>query len=162
MDVFPTFVSPINITFIQKEAEILLEKLDSYLEKVFDILEIYSNYKLIYTTGLFQKSGESFNHRVILLNGPCKQPIYGNINFNDILDEKSLYLYNPANNNILYIDDTLMKFKPIDTLEKQWGLYVFNGFYENNGKCIAKYKNFQENEDEYKIEINSFEEDIIK
>lgn len=147
----------------QKEAECLLKQLDSYLKKVFDILEVYSDYKLIYTTGLFQKTNDIFNHRVILLNGPCKQPIYGNMKFNKVLDENSLYLYNPANNNLLRLDDTLIKFQSVDKYEKQWGIYVFNGAYEkNNGQWKAKYKYFQENEKEHKEDINSFEEDIIR
>ena len=146
-----------------KEAECLLKQLDSYLKRVFDILEVYSDYKLIYTTGLFQKTNDIFNHRVILLNGPCKQPIYGNIKFNKVLDENSLYLYNPANDNLLRLDDTLIKFQSIDRYEKQWGIYVFNGAYEkNNGQWKAKYKYFQENEEEHIEDINSFEEDIIR
>lgn len=146
-----------------KEAECLLKQLDSYLKRVFDILEVYSDYKLIYTTGLFQKTNDIFNHRVILLNGACKQPIYGNIKFNKVLDENSLYLYNPANDNLLRLDDTLIKFQPVDRYEKQWGIYVFNGAYEKkNGQWKAKYKYFQENEEEHKEDINSFEEDIIR
>lgn len=146
-----------------KEAECLLKQLNSYLRRVFNILEVYSDYKLIYTTGLFQKTNDIFNHRVILLNGPCKQPIYGNIKFNKVLDENSLYLYNPSNDNLLRLDDTLIKFQSVDVYEKQWGIYVFNGAYQKkNGQWIAKYKYFQENEEDYKERINSFEEDIIK
>ena len=146
-----------------KEAEYLLKQLNSYLKRVFNILEVYSDYKLIYTTGLFQKTNDIFNHRVILLNGPCKQPIYGNIKFNKVLDENSLYLYNPSNDNLLRLDDTLIKFQSVDVYEKQWGIYVFNGAYQKkNGQWIAKYKYFQENEEDYKERINSFEEDIIK
>jgi len=147
----------------RKEAECLLKQLDSYLKDVFDILEIYSEYKLIYTTDIFQKSDEIFNHRVILLNGPCKQPIYGNMKFNKILDEHSLYLYNPSNNNLLKLDDTLIKFQSVDIYEKQWGIYLFDGAYKkNNGQWISKYKYFQENEKVHEEIINSFEEDIIR
>lgn len=147
----------------QKEAEFLLDDLNSYLSDIFDILEVFSKYKLIYTTGNFEKSGNNFKHRVILLNGPCKQPIYGHMTFNKILDEKSLYLYNPTNNNLLLLDEKLIKFQSVDKHEKQWGIYVFNGYFENkNGQCIAKYKYFQENEKDYFESINSFEEDIIR
>ena len=146
-----------------KEAEFLLEELHSYLIDVFEILEVYSNYKLIYTTGIFKKFGNNFNHRVILLNGACKQPIYGNINFNKVLEENSLYLYNSSNDNLLLIDDKLIKFQSVDNFEKQWGLYVFAGsFINKRGQCLAKYKFFQENEKDYFEEINSFEEDIIR
>lgn len=145
-----------------KEAEFLLENLHSYLIEVFEILEVYSNYKLIYTTGIFKKFGDNFNHRVILLNGACKQPIYGNINFNRILEENSLYLYNPTNNNLLLIDNNLIKFQAVDTFEKQWGLYIFSGFENEEGQCFAKYRFFQEREEDYFEEINSFEEDIIR
>ena len=144
-----------------KEAEFLLEELHSYLIDVFEILEVYSDYKLIYTTGIFKKFGNNFNHRVILLNGACKQPIYGNISFNKILEENSLYLYNPSNNNLLLIDNKLIKFQSVDSFEKQWGLYIFSGFENKGNQCFAKYRFFQETEEDHLEEINSFEEDII-
>ena len=43
---------------LQKEAEFLLDDLNSYLSDIFDILEVFSKYKLIYTTGNFEKSGK--------------------------------------------------------------------------------------------------------
>ena len=145
-----------------EEADLLLKYLEKYLNDVFDILGVYSDYKLIYTTGFFEKSDNDFKHRVILLNGPCKQPIYGTITFNKILDEKSMYLYNPTNNNLLLIDDKLIKFMPVDKYQKQWGIYVFNGFEKTDGQYLARYKYFQQNEEDYYEEINSFKEDIIR
>ena len=63
------------------EAKKVIDKLDVYLEDIFDILDVYSNYKLIYFTGELNTSNNSLNHRVILLNGPCAQPIYDNMIF---------------------------------------------------------------------------------
>ena len=101
-------------------------------------------------------------HRVILLNGPCKQPIFGSMNFNKDLKEESLYLYNPSNNNLLLLDDKLIKFRAVDKYEKQWGIYLFNGYTDDKKIITARYKYFQENEEDYVEEINSFEEDIIR
>ncbi len=141
------------------EAEKTIEILDEYLEDVFDILEIYTNYKLIYTTGKIECKNNNFIHNIILLNGPCAQPIYDKIIFDNCLKEKSLYLYNPKNNKKLLIKDSFMKFIPLDFRKKHWALYIYNNCdrYEKN----AFYKCFQSNEKNYKQKISSFKDDIL-
>lgn len=141
------------------EAKVIVDILDNYLEDIFDILDMYSNYKLVYITGAMRRTTQGFNHRVILLNGPCAQPIYDKIIFDEPLLEKSLYLYNPKNNKKLLIKDNLMKFLPVDENKKRWALFIYY-------KCDKKefnvwYKCFQSNEDDYKENISSFEFDIL-
>ena len=141
------------------EAEEIIDSLDKYLEDLFDILDMYSNYKLIYTTGDLRGTRQGYSHRVILLNGPCAQPIYDKIIFDDILLQESLYLYNPKNNKKLLIKDNLMKFLPIDKNKKRWALFVYYKFDKNERDVY--YKCFQSNENDYKEQINSFERDIL-
>ncbi len=141
------------------EAEQLIKKLDVYLEDMFDILEVYSDYKLIYVTGENKPFKQAFNHRVILLNGPCAQPIYDNIIFDTILQSESLYLYNPKNNKKLLLKDNLIKFSPIDDYRKRWGLFIYYSYDRN--KSTASYRCFQSNEEDIKVNISSLKEDIL-
>lgn len=141
------------------EAEETIEILDEYLEDIFDILDVYSNYKFIYTTGKLEGYKQGFNHEVILLNGPCAQPIYDKIIFDTPLMSESLYLYNPKNNRKLLIKDNLMKFKAVDKNKKHWALFIYNGCdkRENN----AFYKCFQSKEPNQKVRISSLKHDIL-
>ena len=141
------------------EAKEVINELDLYLEDIFDILEIYSNYKFIYVTGDFKSSRQAYNHRVILLNGPCAQPIYDNINFDTVLYSNCLYLYNPKNNNKLLIRENLMKFQSIDDEKKRWGLFLYNSC--DKGEFNAFYKCFQSKEEDIKMRISSFKHNIL-
>jgi len=140
------------------EAQQIVDKLDVYLEDMFDILEVYSNYKLIYTTGQLN-STNPYDHKVILLNGPCAQPIYDNIILDSMLNENSLYLYNPKNNKKLLINDNFMKFTPIDKNKKRWALFIYYSCDRN--EYTAKYKCFQSREKDIKRSISSLEQDIL-
>ena len=141
------------------EAENVIDILEEYLDDVFDILEIYSNYKLIYVTGDLDTSKRSYNHRVILLNGPCAQPIYDNIIFDNVLFGDSLYLYNPKNNKKLLINDNLMKFKPVDDNKKRWALFIYHSC--DKKEYNAFYKCFQSKERDIKESITSLRKDIL-
>ena len=141
------------------EAENVIDILEEYLDDVFDILEIYSNYKLIYVTGDLDNSKRSYNHRVILLNGPCAQPIYDNIIFDNVLFGDSLYLYNPKNNKKLLINDSLMKFKPVDDNKKRWALFIYHSC--DKKEYNAFYKCFQSKERDIKESITSLRKDIL-
>ncbi len=141
------------------EAKQIVEKLDVYLEDLFDILEIYSNYKLIYTTGDVKSSKQAYNHRVILLNGPCAQPIYDNIIFDTLLESESLYLYNPKNNKKLLLNDNFIKFSPTDKHKKNWALFIYYSCHKNGHK--AYYKCFQSKEKDIKVNISSLKRDIL-
>ena len=141
------------------EAENVINILEEYLDDVFDILEIYSNYKLIYVTGDLDTSKRLYNHRVILLNGPCAQPIYDNIIFDNVLFGDSLYLYNPKNNKKLLINDSLMKFKPVDDNKKRWALFIYHSC--DKKEYNAFYKCFQSKERDIKESITSLRKDIL-
>lgn len=141
------------------EAEKIIEKLDEHLDDIFDILEVYSNYKLIYVTGDVDTSKRNYNHRVILLNGPCAQPIYDNIIFDNVLFGDSLYLYNPKNNKKLLIKDNLMKFKPVDDNKKRWALFIY--YSCDKKEYNAFYKCFQSKEKDIKESITSLKHDIL-
>ena len=141
------------------EAKVIVDTLDKYLEDIFDILDMYSNYKLIYTTGDYRKTRHGYSHRVILLNGPCAQPIYDKMIFDESLLNESLYLYNPKNNKKLLIKNNFMKFLPVDENKKRWALYIY---YQCDKKEFnSYYKCFQSNEKDYKEQINSLERDIL-
>lgn len=145
------------------EAQDIIDDLDIYLEDIFDLLEVYSNYKLLYITGKLDTSGGKLKHQVIQLNGPCAQPIYEDIIFDEILTSNCLYLYNPQNNKKLLINSDFMKFIPTDTNNKHWAIFIY---YMCNRvgymKTEAHYKCFQSKEEDYIESISTFENDIIK
>ena len=140
------------------EADKIIEKLNVYLEDVFDILDIYSNYKLIYVTEI-SSAKQAFKHRVILLNGPCSQPIYDEIIFDNMLEKESLYLYNPKNNKKLLINGNFMKFKPVEDNKKRWALFIY--YSCNKDEYSAFYKCFQSKEKDFRQSINSFIYNIL-
>lgn len=142
------------------EAKELIEKLDVYLDDVFDILEIYSNYKLIYVTGDITSAKQAYSHRVILLNGPCAQPIYDDMIFDSLLEKECLYLYNPKNNKKLRLNDNFIKFRAIDKNKKHWGLFIY--YSCDRYEYDAFYKCFQSNEEDLKVGISSLEKDILR
>ena len=141
------------------EAERIVEKLDVYLDEIFDILDVYSDYKLFYTTGNVEAKNKSYNHRVILLNGPCAQPIYGNIIFDEVLEGESIYLYNPKNNQKIVLLDNFIKFLPIDKNKKRWALFVYSSC--DKKEFGAFYKCYQSRENDVKINISSLKDDIL-
>ena len=150
--------APINTT----EAQRIIDELDVYLEKIFEILDIYSNYKLIYVTGKMENVGGKIKHEVILLNGPCAQPIYDGIIIDSILDNNALYLYNPKNNKKLLINSKFMKFLPLDQNKKHWSLFIYYACDRiGHMKTEAKYKCFQSREEDKIESISTFKNDII-
>ena len=141
------------------EAEKVIEKLDIYLEDIFDILEVYSDYKLIYVTGDITSAKQKYRHRVISLNGPCAQPIYDDIIFDTVLPGDSLYLYNPKNNKKLNLKETLIKFAPVEENKKRWALFIYYACDKNEYK--ARYRCFQSKEDDVIVNISSLKRDIL-
>ena len=145
------------------EAQDIIDELDIYLEDIFDVLEVYSDYKLLYITGILDTSGGKLNHQVIQLNGPCAQPIYENIIFDELLTGGYLYLYNPKNNKKLLINNDFMKFTSTDENNKHWALFVYYkceriGYMKTN----AHYKCFQSKEEDIIESISTFKNDIMK
>ena len=150
-------------TFINSyEAQDIIDELDVYLEDIFEVLEVYSDYKLIYITGKIDNSRGKLKQQVIQLNGPCAQPIYEDIIFDDILNPDCLYLYNPKNNKKLLIKDSFMKFSATDDNKKHWALFIYYmcdrvGYMKTN----AHYKCFQSKEEDIIESISTFEKDIM-
>lgn len=150
-------------TFINSyEAQDIIDELDVYLEDIFEVLEVYSDYKLIYITGKLDHSSGKLKQQVIQLNGPCAQPIYEDIIFDDILNPDCLYLYNPKNNKKLLIKDSFMKFSATDDNKKHWALFIYYmcdrvGYMKTN----AHYKCFQSKEEDIIESISTFEKDIM-
>lgn len=150
-------------TFINSyEAQDIIDELDVYLEDIFEVLEVYSDYKLIYITGKLDHSSGKLKQQVIQLNGPCAQPIYEDIIFDEILNPNHLYLYNPKNNKKLLINDKFMKFSAIDDNKKHWALFIYY-MCERVGymKTDAHYKCFQSKEEDIIESISTFKRDII-
>ena len=145
------------------EAEEVIEELDPYLYNLFEILKAYSGLKLYYVTGNYTKIDEKIQHRVIILNGPCAQPIYDDVFFNQELDEKCLYLYDSKNNNLLKIKDNLMKFEAVDRYKREWALFLFNGTCRDHetGEIYAKYKCYQRKQDDKLVKIDNIRQDIL-
>lgn len=147
--------------YTDEEADEILETLDEYLESIFDILEVYSEYELIYFTGHLERKNNQYSHEIILLNGPFEQPVYSNRLFDDVLYEKNLYLYNPSNKKRLLINANLMKFSPTDKYKKHWGLFLYSKWENKSGINYASYKCFQSKEEDLNEKISSFKENII-
>lgn len=147
--------------YTDEEADEILKTVDEYLESTFDILEVYSEYELIYFTGNLKRKDNKYEHEIILLNGPFEQPVYSTRLFDDVLYEKSLYLYNPNNKKRLLINDNLMKFVPTDKYEKHWGLFLYSKWENESGINYAYYKCFQSKEDDLSVRINSFKDNIV-
>ena len=136
------------------EAEKILNELNVYLKDLFEILEVYSNYKLFYVL-----ERNDLSHRVISLNGACAPPIYDTLIFDEKLETERLYLYNSKNNKKLLIKDNFMKFAPIDENKKHWALFIYDSC--DKAEYNAFYKCYQSNEKDLKVSIYDFEEDII-
>ena len=141
------------------EAKEVVEKLDTYLDDIFDILDVYSNYKLIYVTGDVSSEKQAYLHRVILLNGPCAQPIYDEFRFDTVLEKECLYLYNPKNNKKLKLKDSLVKFKPVDKNKKRWALFIYYSCDKNENNAF--YRCFQSKENNVKESIYSLRQNIL-
>ncbi len=145
------------------EAEEVIEELDPYLYNLFEILKAYSGLKLYYVTGHYAKIDNKIQHRVIILNGPCAQPIYDDVFFNKELDGECLYLYDSKNNNLLKIKDNLMKFEAVDKYKREWALFLFNGTYRDSetGEIFAKYKCYQRKQEDKLVKIDHIRKDIL-
>lgn len=144
------------------EAEELLKKLEPLLYNTFDGLMTYANFKLYYTLGKFERlDNGDLKQEVIMLNGPCAQPLYRDFIFEKELDPHSLYLFNPLTEDLLKINDNLMKFVQTDRIKNQWALYIYSGWdYVGKNKINAIYKCYQQTEKDLYIPIKSFSEDI--
>lgn len=95
-----------------------------------------------------------------MLNGPCAQPIYRELIYDKELDAYSLYLFNPLNEELLKINDKLMKFKQTDRIKNQWALFIYSGWEHAENSNQAIYKCYQQTEKDFVVPIESFSNDI--
>ena len=143
------------------EAEEVINYLEPLLYDTFDNLTSYSDFKLYYTIGKFERTENgSLKQDVIMLNGPCAQPIYRELIYDKELDAHSLYLFNPLNEEFFKINDKLMKFRQTDRIRNQWALFIYSGWeYGENGNQ-AIYRCYQQKEKDFIVPIESFSDDI--
>lgn len=143
------------------EAEEIINYLEPLLYDTFDNLTSYSDFKLYYIIGKFERTENgSLKQDVIMLNGPCAQPIYRELIFDEELDAHSLYLFNPLTEELFKINDKLMKFRQTDRIKNQWALFIYSGWeYTENG-AQAIYRCYQQTEKDFIVPIESFSKDI--
>lgn len=143
------------------EAEEVINHLKPLLYDTFDSLTSYSDFKLYYIIGKFERTENgSLKQDVIMLNGPCAQPIYRELIYDKELDAYSLYLFNPLNEELLKINDKLMKFKQTDRIKNQWALFIYSGWEHAENSNQAIYKCYQQTEKDFVVPIESFSNDI--
>ena len=139
----------------------VINYLEPLLYDTFDNLTSYSDFKLYYIIGKFERTENgSLKQDVIMLNGPCAQPIYRELIYDEELDAHSLYLFNPLNEEFFKINDKLMKFKQTDRIRNQWALFIYSGWEHSENGNQAIYKCYQQTEKDYLVPIESFTENI--
>lgn len=143
------------------EAEEVINYLEPLLYDTFDNLTSYSDFKLYYVIGKFERTETgSLKQDVIMLNGPCAQPIYRELVYDKELDAHSLYLFNPLNEEFFKINDRLMKFRQTDRIRNQWALFIYSGWEHAENGNQASYRCYQQTEKDFIVPIESFSEDI--
>ena len=143
------------------EAEDVIINLEPLLYDTFDNLTSYSDFKLYYIIGKYERTDNgSLKQDVIMLNGPCAQPIYRDLIYEEELDAHSLYLFNPLNEEFFKLNDNLMKFIQTDRIKNQWALYIYSGWEYTKNSKQAIYKCYQQTEKDYFVQISSFSNDI--
>lgn len=143
----------------ESRAQQLIDDLKLKIDVVYDIFGYLTGFKLFYAVKVLELFDDGSNlYEVISLNGPCDQPIYGKVTFNQRLKNNSLYLNNSLNGDLLELNKALIRFEELIELyddngkikERATGrfnLYLFNGFYKNNNMEV-KYKCYQTEIDE--------------
>ena len=143
---------------LPKVAEQIITELNPYLNDVFNILKSYNSLKLIYISSSNDiDDDENITYKVIWLNGACTPPYFKNFTTKRLLTTEKLYLFNPATNEFLKLNDNLIKFIQCDQC-MQWSLFVYNRYDENTNK--ATYISYQ-NEQHDVVKENIEFEDII-
>ena len=141
----------------QSLAKQLMEDLKEKIDFVYEIFGYLNGFKLYYCEDEKCKPiDNNFKYNVVSLNGPCDQPIYGEITFNKLLKKDTLYLFNSLNGDLLELNKNLIIFEEaIDMYEEfdkngekhinkrpsgRYYLYVFNGFNKRKKKYRVNYK----------------------
>ena len=142
----------------QSLAKNLIEDLKGKIDLVYEIFGYLNGFKFFYCEDDRCKiiDNNNFKYSVVSLNGPCDQPIYGEITFNKTLKKDTLYLSNSLNGDLLELNSNLIIFdEAIDMYEEydksgekhiktrpsgRYYLYVFNGFNKRKKKYKVNYK----------------------
>lgn len=142
----------------QSLAKQLIDDLKEKIDFVYEIFGYLNGFKLFYCEDDRCKiiDNNNFEYSVVSLNGPCDQPIYGEITFNKTLKKDTLYLSNSLNGDLLELNPNLIIFEEaIDMYEEydrrgerhiksrpsgRYYLYVFNGFNKRRRKYKVNYK----------------------
>lgn len=136
-----------------------LDDLKTYVETdIFNILNLYSGYKLYYIKEYSNIQYHKENsYEVISLNGPCNPPIWYTLKTKEKLDLYCLYLHDPLNNSFLKINEDLMIFKQNNS--NRWEIYLYDSV--DTRKNIIKYKCYNHKNEILEIDLNKQEEDLI-
>ena len=141
------------------DVSLKVQELQKYMdEDIFEILRTYSGLKLYYTTGeIEQISPKKISYNVISLNGPCNPPVKSRITTFVNLNARSLYLYDPLNNEYMELNDDLIRFRKIPNSE-QCGFYIYDkiDIKEN----VALYKCYYDKEP-WKIPLEPDEDSFL-
>ena len=126
---------------------------------MFDLLKLYSGFKLFYTVGPKDPiSPNKTEYTIIHLNGPCDPPHNGKIITSVQLNPRSLYLYDSLNDNFLELDSDLIKFSLIPN-SKKYGIYIYDGI--DLKENVALYKCYYDKKP-LKIPLKTDEDTFLK
>lgn len=154
----------------ESRAKQLIDDLKLKINVVYDIFGYLTGFKLFHSVKVLELLDDGRNkYEVISLNGPCDQPIYGEVTFNERLKNNSLYLNNSLDGDLLELNQYLILFE--ETVEEykdkhgnkkeratgRFNLYLFNGYRKKKNKYQIRYKCYQIETDEVRKNM-SFEE----
>ena len=154
----------------ESRAKQLIDDLKLKIDVVYDVFRYLTGFKLFYSVKVLELFEDGSNlYEVVSLNGPCDQPIYGEVTFNKRLKNNSLYLNNSFDGDLLELDKNLIIFEEVveDYKDKKgqkkqratgrFYLYLFNGFKKKKNKVQMRYKCYQIETDEIRKNV-SFDE----
>lgn len=135
-----------------------LDELQAFVDTdIYNILKLYSGFKLYYTIGVTESDPNKKNlykNKAESLNGPCNPPFPIDLIEKEILDSYSLYLYDPINRSYLKLDNDLIKCRRIpDDNANRYGIYFYDSV-KISKKGIPQYIQYKcyEYNDYWKIE----------
>ena len=162
-----------GVSIPESRAKQLINDLKLQIDIVYDVFSYLTGFKLFYSVKVLELFEDGSNlYEVVSLNGPCDQPIYGEVTFNKRLKNNSLYLNNSMDGDLLELNKHLIKFEEVieeykDKKGRQkqratgrFYLYLFNGFKKKKNKVQVRYKCYQVETDEIRknIPLDEWEE----
>lgn len=155
-----------RVSIPESRAKQLINDLKLQIDIVYDVFSYLTGFKLFYSVKVLELFDDGSNlYEVVSLNGPCDQPIYGEVTFNKRLKNNSLYLNNSMDGDLLELNKHLIKFEEVieeykDKKGRQkqratgrFYLYLFNGFKKKKNKVQVRYKCYQVETDEIRKNI---------